>query len=228
MSEEKRYLEELGTKLDEYTVHIRALAEDDYQQLQNVLHEVMDFEKQLRDSCAIGARFNVVPTQLKLLTEKIEKEITAVLSFQQAACQTVETLAADEMLVYVYLFNAQGTLIRSWPKLISQRALLEHSVNRPVYANKQDVLKVLHAKLNPAQHAYVEILIKKTDIIPTEEFSGTPLKDATGFPLLRLRQGSLKPENIKTFFHNEKTYAVVNGNLEAAICESTVTETAET
>lgn len=211
MSDEKRYLEELGRKLDEYVSKVQLLPSgNDYEKLRELLNEILTVEKELRESCEIGTRFNVIRTQLEILLDKFEKEVTAVSSVLKEIQKVDRKLKEDEILIYVYLFNSQGGVVKTWQRLLSQDALMEHSVNRPIYINKDEILKVLEYKTDKLQHSYLEVAIRKYDIVkPT---SG-PIKDQNGFDLLKIRQSSLKVENIYSFFHNGKVYPVVDGEI---------------
>jgi intracellular multiplication protein IcmQ len=208
MSDEKRYLEELSHQLDEYAARVRKIPSGgDHEKLHQLLQEILVVEKNLRESCGIGTRFNVIRTQLQSLLKRFEEEIAGTQGGDQEGYQAKRKLSEDEIFVYVYLFNTQGANLKTWQKLLLQDALAEHTINRPIYANKEEIMQVLRAKPNKVQHAYLEIAVNKRDIIPY-----TRLKDQYGFNLLRLKQNALKVESICVFFYNDKEYRFVNGD----------------
>lgn len=210
MSDEKRYLEELSHKLDEYASRVQSLPNTgNYEKLRQLLKEILTIEKELREACEIGKRFNVIKTQLQMLLEKFEKEVEAIRGTGKTADKIGRQLGSNERLVYVYLFNAQGSILKTWQKSLLPQALIEHSVNRPIYMNKEDVIKVIHAKPNKAQHAYLEIAVKENDIVSSSDL----LKDQQGFGLLKLKQRALNIENIFSFFHDDKTYKIIEGEM---------------
>jgi len=211
MSDEKRYLTELETYLGECAQHIKSLvdaADDDKAntEVHEALQSAVDKEGELRENCEIGVRFNVVNTQLQAAVEKFDKAVGIGEEKGEEAAKAEAGLAEDETLVYVYLFNAHGMALRTWQNLLLPSAFFEHSVNRPIYADKEHVEAVLRAKPNKDRHAYVEVVIKKDDIFQTT--GGQDLQDKYGHPLLRLRQGALKPKNAQYFFHKDTKYKI--------------------
>ena len=118
--------------------------------------------------------------------------------------KSIQPLADDEMIVYVDLINAQGKLLSTWQKMLAPRALREHSVNRPIYADFSHIEELVRSKKNPVSHGFIEAVIKKADIlVPLEECTCTgPL----GHPLLRLKQGALLLKNVRFFYHLDKKY----------------------
>jgi len=209
MSNEKQYLEELTQKINQAIDQINDLDPDEIvdQRTYEILKKLIDSETKYRTDNDIGVRFNVLKTQLDSIKEKIAKEVGV--QKKPESTQNVE-MSKDETLVYVYLFNATGDKLASWQKLLTPSALFEHSVNRPVYANKADLQKMLRGKTNLALHGYLEITINKSDIMMTS--SRNQLHDILNSPLLRLKQGALKQENIRCLFHNEKQYRIGKNN----------------
>jgi hypothetical protein len=207
MTDERKYLKELGERLDDSVKQIKLLEEaGGDEKLVNVLKEMLEQEKGLRESHEIGARFKVIQTQLQSLLKEFEKEVNLAQEEKEVVSVPVEKMAEDEMLVYVHLFNSQGAALKTWQNLLLPRALIEHSVNRPVYTDKKYVEGMLRFKPNKNQHAFLKIVIKKDDAISIEQ--ETSLQDQYGFPLLRLKQGALKLEKAKKFLHNDRVYNV--------------------
>lgn len=207
MSDEKAYLQELTRKLDESIAKLETLDPDEPvdDDTFEILQEVLEAEHQLRKHHDIGVRFNILKSQLETLFHKVEEEV-GFASQQRANAQDPNTLPADEALVYVSLFNAHGNVLYNWQKLLTPKSLFEHSVNRPVYQEQTEIDSMLARKPNQDQHAYLIVAVKKTDIMADAQT--TSLRDPQGYPLLRLKQGALKPEKIKAFVHKAHEYIV--------------------
>jgi hypothetical protein len=209
MADEKFYLKELSEKLNKSIVRIkRCTTAESNEELLKELGNIVDIERDLRERCGVGARFKVVREQLQNILQKYTKKIRQLQLFGQDVEKKTDVLLPDEMLVYVYLFNAQGSTLKNWENLLLPKALIDHSVNRPIYVDQQDIEKMLRAKQNKTQHAYLIIAIKKQSVLQTEE--NKELKDQYGFPLLRIKQGSLDTAKIKKFIHNEHEYKVTD------------------
>lgn len=207
MADEKFYLKELSERLNKSIVRIkRCTTAESNEELLKELGNIVDIEQDLRERCGVGARFKVIREQLQSILQKYTKKIKQFQRFGKDIEKEADVLPQDEMLVYVYLFNAQGATLKNWENLLLPKALIDHSVNRPIYAEQQDVEKMLRAKQNKTQHAYLVIAIKKQNVLQTEK--NKELKDQHGFPLLRIKQGSLDTAKIKKFIHNEHEYIV--------------------
>lgn len=202
---EKEYLQELSKKL---TASIDQLGHDEEEQPQEViklLKEIMHAEEACRTKYEIGARFHVIQSQLQALTTAYKKE-SDIKEVVEEVQQSTDEMKSDEEIVYVYLFNAQGAKFHTWLSVLTPKALMDHSVNRPVYAKFEHIDELLRSKIDIEQHAYIKARIKKSDIIMSLENS--ILKDALGNKLLRLKYGSLTADKIVCFFHRNKEYTV--------------------
>jgi len=207
MADEKFYLKELSEKLGQSIIRIKRLTTiESNAQLLEELDNIVNLEKDLRQHCGIGSKFKVVREQLQNILQKYVKKI---MQFQKAVKDSgkhIDILAQDEMLVYVYLFNAQGATLKNWENLLLPQALIDHSVNRPIYSGQQQIEKMLRTKQNKTQHAYLIVAIRKNCALQTEE--NKTLSDQYGFPLLRIKQGALEIDKIKKFVHNDHEYKV--------------------
>jgi len=207
MADEKLYLKELGEKLNQSITRIKKFTTvESNADLIKELGNIVNIEKKLRQHCGIGARFKVISTQLQNILKKFAERVQRMQSAMQKAEKDVDVLAEDEMLVYVYLFNAQGATLKNWENLLLPRALVDHSVNRPIYAKQENVEQVLRSKANKTQHSYLVVKIKKQDVLQSAQ--NEDLRDQNGFPLLRVKHGALETEKIKEFVHNDQTYKV--------------------
>ncbi len=208
MTDEKAYLQDLTKQLNETIAKLHDLeqAEPVDNETHQIIQEAVNIEHQLRQNHDIGVRFNILKTQLESLSNKVDNEISAKEHKPKINAKNANELAEDETLIYVCLFNAQGQALRSWQNLLLPKALYDHSVNRPIYANQSEIEEMLHNKTNKNQNAYFSIAVKKADIMADE--NTTTLHDPNGFPLLRLKQGALKNGKIKLFIHNGIAYRI--------------------
>jgi hypothetical protein len=204
MADEKLYLKELGEKLNQSIARIKKFTTvESNVDLIKELGNIVNIEKKIRQRCGIGARFKVISTQLQGILKKFTERVQRMQSAMQKTEKTVDVLTEDEMLVYVHLFNAQGATLKNWQNLLLPRALVDHSVNRPIYAKQKDIEQALRSKPNKEQHSYLVIKIKKADVLQNKD-----LRDAQGFSLLRVKHGALETDNIKEFVHNDQKYKV--------------------
>ncbi len=209
MTDEQGYLQELTKQLDHSILKLQSLdAEDPVDdETHQILKEAVDSEQQLRQNYDIGVRFNILKTQLHTIFDKVEKEIGIHQEEKNKnKNQTKKTLAEDETLVYVSLFNTQGKQLESWLRLLDNKSLYEHSVNRPIYANQNEIEEMLANKPNKEQNGYFIIAIKKNDIMADE--NTTTLRDPNGFPLLRLKQGAFNSGKIQAFIYRGQAYQI--------------------
>lgn len=209
MADEKFYLKELGNKLDQSIVRIKKLTTiESNAQLLEELDNIVNIEKELRQHCGIGSRFKVIKTQLQNILQKYTKRIQQLQRVDQDVDKDTDVLGQDEVLVYVYLFNTKGAVLKNWENLLLPRALIDHSVNRPIYTKRQHIEEVLRTKPNKEQHAYLEIAIKKDNILHSAQ--NDALRDQQDFSLLRIKQGALETSKIKKFVHNDREHKVSN------------------
>jgi hypothetical protein len=104
----------------------------------------------------------------------------------------------------VYLYNSQGVLFPTWQKMVTAAVLYEYSVNRPIYAEQSLIEAYIRSKTNKAQHAYLAVAIKPTDIIKTP----AEAKDAIGGALIKVREGTLLINKLVLFTHNGHEYTL--------------------
>lgn len=221
---ELQYLDELRRLLEQITADVMQLDQDEYidDETYQIIKKASDIEVKLREKYKIGVRFNLIRTQLTSMLEKIEKELGKTDAKKSAEISAEKQLKPDETVVYVYLFNVNGKIIRTWQQLLTQQALFDHSVNRPIYLQKEHIEKIIRSKPNRDQQGYIEIIIKKPDLL--EIGNGKSLQDSQGHPLARIKQGSLQPDNIKMFVHSGKHYQLTReGVLQQLPAESSDT-----
>jgi len=180
--------------------------EDERERHNKVIQLVRDAiqnDAQLREKYQVGDKFRFVRDRLNNLLSHLE-------SHPMMNVKTEETSAAsevnDDVLVYVYLYNAQGAVLRSWSSMLTPKVFYEHSVNRPIYLDKSHIENVLRSKASRQQHAYLTISIKRDDILSTSH-----LTDALGNPVVKVREGKLDFKKLVNFTHNEQDYVLDAG-----------------
>ncbi len=205
---EQEYLKALSKKLQSSLVHLNQSDEKEEGfsvEEQVVFHQdIVDMEMTAREEFNIGARFSVLQSQLqKLLVDY--REGMKVLSTEFIESQSKkEELQEDEIITYVYLFNAHGRRLNSWLQLLSPQGLTDMSVNRPIYAKREHVDELLRSKADANLHAYIKVAVKKANVLmPLEE---SVLKDSIGNLLLRIKHAAIKQDKILGFYHQGKEY----------------------
>lgn len=168
--------------------------------LELVRHAVKQ-DEELRKKYQISNKFRFVRDRLQALLERLEQHVKTFEVVKSKITQT--TSAADEVIVYVYLYNTQGTYLRSWQNMLTPKVFYEYSVNRPIYSEKHHIETLLRSKENKLQHAYLTVAVRSQDILRSPES-----KDSLGQPLLKVREGALRIEKLISLTHNEHDYKV--------------------
>lgn len=169
-------------------------------QVVELIREAIKQDEAFREKFQIGNKFRFVRDRLHALLERLEANLQTTHVEEQIITRTA---SADETVVYVYLYNVHGLSLRTWQVLLSPKVFYEYSVNRPIYAEKSHIERLLKSKQNIVQHAYLSIAVKKKDISQANE-----LKDTLGNSLLKVREGSLQFDSLLAFTHNYQDYTV--------------------
>jgi intracellular multiplication protein IcmQ len=180
-------------------------------ELLGIVREVIQQDLVLREKYHIENKFRFIRDRLAALQDTLEKALAVSDRLQSA--QGI-SLDADEMLVYVYLYNSQGLQFRTWQNLVTPKVFYEYSVNRPIYCEKEHVNALLRIKTNKAQHAYLTVVVKQEHVIQLPD-DLTP-KDSVGNPVIKVKEGSLRIEKLINFCHQEKEY-ILNPSGELVI-----------
>ncbi|SRR5579883_1094659 len=167
-----------------------------------LVREMVKFDDELRQKYQVGTKFRFVQDRLHALLAHLEKKLS---DKKEVVAKASVQAEADETIVYVHLYNVQGSNIRSWQSLLLPKVFYEYSVNRPIYTEKKYIDTLLNSKSNKLQHAFLTIVIKQNSVFPSEE-SG--MKDSLGQPLVRVREGSLFFNKLVSFTHNDQEYEV--------------------
>lgn len=168
--------------------------------LQLVLNAIKQ-DKELREKFQVGDKFRFIRDRLDALQLRVQETIT---SLQKEDEKKKDTLAEDEVIVYVHIYNAQGIAFQTWQKMVSPSVFYEYSVNRPIYNDKSHIESFIRSRPNKVQHAYIGVAIKKQDILSTPE--SELVKDAIGNPLIKIREGSLLFNRFISFIHNNNEF----------------------
>lgn len=167
-----------------------------------IIRQAIENDNNLRDKYQMGEKFRFVRDRLHSLLERLEKQA----QMEKEEKKVVKGLAEGEMLVYVYLYNAQGTLLKNWQSMVTASVFYEYSVNRPIYADKAHVENLIKTKSNKAHHGYLTVIITRSNI--TQPISDISPKDINGNPLLKIKEGTLQFEKLVAFTHNHADYIV--------------------
>lgn len=177
------------------------------QKLIEVARAAIQLDSDLREKHHIGEKFRFVRDKLHALLDQLEKQINT----KEATKKTGdEQPAEDEIQIYIYLFNAQGSILQSWLNMLTPKLFYEYSVNRPVYLEKAYIESLIRSKTNKVQHAFLTVSIKKKSLIESEA-----KKDVLGNPIVKIKEGSLDFNKLIAFAHNDSEYILDdNGRLE--------------
>lgn len=183
------------------------------ERLRQLMQDMLAQDKTLRDKHQIGEKFRFVRDRLNALATRIEESLGVVEEDNEAS----DTLLTEEdIVVYVYLYNAQGLVLKTWQKMLNPAVFYEYSVNRPIYTDKSQVDAFIRSKPNKVQHGYLAVIIKKQDVISGEGVEGS--KDAIGNPLIKVKEGSLRFDRLLSFTQNGNEYTVKeNGEFEKKV-----------
>lgn len=173
--------------------------------LLQLVSETIAEEKALREKYQIGDKFRFIRDKLALLQAKVDEGLQEI---DAAKPLGPSALAADEALVFVYLFNAQGLVASTWQKMLHSSVYYEYSVNRPIYMSKDHIESFIRSKPNKVQHGYLTVAIKKDLILPALADSPA-LKDINGNELIKIKEGSLHFNRVIAFRYNDADFTVL-------------------
>ncbi|MHB1948655.1 MAG: type IVB secretion system protein IcmQ [Gammaproteobacteria bacterium] len=175
---------------------------DREQKVLELVREAVKFDEELRNAHQIGNKFRFVRDRLNGLLEGLEKNSQVKEVILQKSKKEIK---ADEVLVYVYLYNANGLNLVSWQNMLAPKVFYEYSVNRPIYLEKPYIDALLRSKTNKVQHGYLTVTVKKDAILQSGE---NAMKDSIGNTVVKVKEGSLNFDNLISFTHNGHDYTV--------------------
>ncbi len=167
------------------------------------LKEAIQLDNSLREKYEVGEKFRFVRERLQKLLVSLEKAL-AEIRVHEAEEKKQEEESAKDILVYVYLYNAQGVVLRSWLNMLTPKVFYEYSINRPIYSDHHVVEGFVRAKANKMQHAYLTVAINPDFVVNNPNLK--PIQDASGNPLIRVKEGSLRFEKLVSLTHNGDEY----------------------
>lgn len=179
------------------------------EKLQKLVQDTIRADEELRNKYQIGDKFRFIRDRLQAQAARIQEELDALAIEIESKS---DKIAEDEVPIYVYIFNAQGLVLQTWQKMLNPSVFYEYSVNRPAYAEKAHVESFIRSRTSKAQHGFLTIVVKKSDILPT--VAGLePVVDSIGNPLIKIKEGSLKFTKMHSFTHQENEYKVEEGQI---------------
>lgn len=182
---------------------------DENERLLKLVRDAIAHDKELREKYQIGEKFRFITDRLNNLLVHVEESLNALKKNEESK---VDVISADETVVYIYLYNAQGLVLQTWQKMLSPSVFYEYSVNRPIYAEKSYIEAIIRAKANKNQHGYISVIVKRTDIL-AKAAEVEPPKDSLGNPIIKVREGSLHSEKMIAFTHNNTDYKLSGNQL---------------
>ena len=168
-----------------------------------LVREAIKHDEELRAKYEVGTKFRFVQDRLHTLAAQLEADLQQVTNVIQE--KVSRAAGADEKHVYVYLYNAHGINLRTWQSLLLPKLFYEFSVNRPLYADKAHIISFLRSRASQVQHGFLTVVVKASDII--QPISKAPA-DVTGNPLIKVKEGTIRFENLISFTHNGHEYSV--------------------
>jgi hypothetical protein len=174
------------------------------EKLQKLIQDSIRVDEELRNKYQIGDKFRFIRDSLHAQATRIQEELDALAVEIESK---TDKIAEDEMLVYVYIFNAQGLVLQTWQKMLNPSVFYEYSVNRPAYSEKAHIESFIRSRTSKAQHGFLTIVVKKTDVLPVQAGLEAAV-DSIGNPLIKIKEGSLKFNKMFSFTHQENEYVV--------------------
>jgi len=148
--------------------------------------------------------------------EDLGFELPELAEAVSAVLDTQANAVKEEPLqeIFISLYNADGNNIKKWEILIN--GLNRQIISRPILAREEDAQSLIRAKANLANEAYVILRVPKKDILPLPSNFALSVGSLQG-KIIKVREGSLKIENIIKFVHVSGNYTFQAGRLH--LCE---------
>ncbi|MCC5791740.1 MAG: Dot/Icm secretion system protein IcmQ [Legionellaceae bacterium] len=125
-------------------------------------------------------------------------------------------LRSGQREIYVSLYTSEGDKLASWERILSN--LMRQVTSRPIYADEQEVRKLIRGKDNPVNEAYVAVYVNQDDIL--ELSPERTSHDRYGVPLIALKDRAIVATNISRFVHRSGVYQYEQGHLKKSSAES--------
>lgn len=177
-----------------------------YRDVETLVNE----EKKLRKKLGIGDRYKAVSSRLEALLQYVHQAVSP--PKQEVTLDRASPALADgQQYVFIHLFNAKGKILSRWEMMLSPRNLFEYSVNRPIYEEQKQVEAYIRSRPNDDEHAFLVMKVAQTDIL--RGVASANNVDSLGQPLLKLKEGALKEQDLVYFFHKTTCYIFTRGHL---------------
>lgn len=176
-----------------------------YRDVETLVNE----EKELRKKFGIGDRYKAISSRLEALLRYVQQAVSIPqqeITLNRASPALVE----GQQYVFVHLFNTKGKILSRWEMMLSPRNLFEYSVNRPIYEEQKQVEAYIRSRPNADEHAFLMMKVMQSDVLRVGDVKNS---DSLGQPLLKLKEGALKEQELAYFFHNGERYIFARGHL---------------
>lgn len=156
---------------------------------------------------AIGKKLREIRHDYKTkLGLKTEQELEAERHAQQV---TTHASRSNQQCVYISLYNADGTNMEKWEKLLL--AIERQIITRPVYRVETEIRALIRSKQNKRNEAYISVWIDKDKVLEPQHTK--KVTDKLGHELMSLKDGAIKMDNIESFYHESGQYEVQKKSL---------------
>lgn len=112
--------------------------------------------------------------------------------------------------VYVSVYQQDFNDLRKWERTL--KSITDYSITRPVYKEEDHIKEMIRGRPDPNKEGYVAVMVKAEDIVPG--FAGKPATDKSGYDLLNIKEGGVRPAGIRRFVLGDKTYEFIDGSLK--------------
>jgi intracellular multiplication protein IcmQ len=127
-----------------------------------------------------------------------------------AAMDTLQT-------VYISVFQQDFADLRKWERML--KSITDYSITRPVYKEEDHVKEMIRGRPDPNKEGYVAAMVKKEDIV--KGFAGKATADKSGYELLNIKEGGIRPGGIRRLVLGSRTFEFVDGALKLIQAETT-------
>ncbi len=203
-----QYLFERAAQLEQAALEFETFTSDkpekeEREKICALIKETLHQDEALRNQYHVGNKFAFLRDRLQVVLGPLEQSLkTIAVAIEE---KKTESALPEDTVFYVYLFNAKGAALSSWVSMLTPKLFYEYSVNRPIYADRAAIDLLMKEKPDRRQHAYFSISAKSTDILLSGDAAP---KDSYGSPLIKVREGALSFDRLKSFFYNEEEYVI--------------------
>lgn len=159
-----------------------------------------------------GLFFQAAGKKLRDLSERLKKELNLDDQNMPSATEMIDYVKQKSGLVetFIGVYCAEGSDIRRWESVLG--SLPKQVVGRPIYKREKDIKDIIATKENQVNDAYIIAYVTEMDILKPS-FRDKAIVDRFGHELIRLKDNTLKVENITKLIHLSGEYTFRNGKL---------------